>query len=83
MHNSVGCQVSRTKKDSKKITPAVLEVVNDGTFDLFLNRKLDRSRILEEWLREELCVRFGFCGEQYDSIVSKLNQNGRTTVVFG
>ncbi len=55
---------------------------DDGTFDLFLNRKLDRSRIPETWLPEELCVRFGFCGEEYDSILREVNQSGRTTVVF-
>jgi hypothetical protein len=54
----------------------------DGTFDLFLNRKLDRSRIQEQWLPEELCVRFGFCGEEYDSILREVDQNGRTTVEF-
>jgi hypothetical protein len=77
------CRVSRTRKDSP-ITNTILEVVkrDDGTFDLFLNRKLDRNRIPETWLPEELCVRFGFCGEEYDSILHELNQNGRATIEF-
>jgi hypothetical protein len=41
--------VSRTRKDSNQIKKTVLEVVkkNDGTLDLFLNRKLDRNNIPE------------------------------------
>ena len=75
--------MSRTRKDSPT-TKRVLEVVKrgDGTFDLFLNRKLDRNRISEMWLPDELCVRFGFCGDEYDSILRDVNQNGRATVVF-
>jgi hypothetical protein len=76
--------VSRTRKDSNQIKNTVLEVVkkNDGTFDLFLNRQLDRNNIPETWLPEQLCLRFGFCGEEYDSILREVNQNGRTTIVF-
>ena len=56
--------MSRTRKDSNQIKNTVLEVVknDDGIFDLFLNRKLDRNDIPETWLPEQLCVRFGFCG---------------------
>jgi len=53
-----------------------------GKFGIFLNRKLDRSGVLEQWLPEELCVRFGFCGEEYDSILSEVNKNARTKLVF-
>jgi hypothetical protein len=77
--------VSRTRTGSNQIKNTVLEVVkkDDGIFDLFLNRKLDRNDIPETWLPERLCVRFGFCGEEYDSIPREVNQNGRATVVFG
>jgi hypothetical protein len=77
------CIVSRTRKDSP-ITKKVLEVVkrNDGTFDLFLNRNLDRNRIPEMSLPDELCVRFGFCGDEYESILREVNQNGRARVEF-
>lgn len=76
--------MSRTRKDLKKIRNKVLEVVkrDDGTFDLFLNRDLDRSCIPEQWLPEELCVRFGFCGDEYNSILQEVHQNGRSTVEF-
>ena len=68
-----------TDKDSLH-SKRFLEVVkrDDGTYDLFLNDAPDRSRIPEKWLPEELCVRFGFCGEEYDSILHELNLNGRT-----
>ncbi|MFZ1139519.1 MAG: hypothetical protein ABR881_14245 [Candidatus Sulfotelmatobacter sp.] len=58
--------MSRTQKDSKQIKNTVLEVVrkDDGSFDLFLNRKLDRDNIPETWLSAESCARFGFCGEE-------------------
>jgi len=73
-----------TRKDSTQNRSTVLEVVKrqDGRFDILLNRKLDRSGILEEWLPEELCVRFGFCGEEYDSILSEVSKNGRTKLVL-
>jgi hypothetical protein len=75
--------VSRTGKDANQNVSRSLEAVkrDDGTFDRLLN-KLDRSRIPEAWLPEELCVRFGFCGEEYDSILREVAQNGKTTVVF-
>jgi hypothetical protein len=76
--------VSRTRKDSRKATNRVLEVVrmDDGTFDLFMNGKLDRERIPEDGLNEQLCVRFGFCGEEYDSILHELAENGRKKLLF-
>ena len=55
---------------------------NDGTFDLFLNRALDRSRVPEAGLTEELCVRFGYCGEEYRTILREVNKSGRTTLRF-
>jgi hypothetical protein len=62
----------------------VLELVrrSDGLVDLFLNGKPDRSNIPEEWLNEEVCVRFGFCGEEYATIVRDLTQHGRARALF-
>ena len=76
--------VSRTRKDSKQISNTVLEVAgkSDGNFDLFLNGKLDRADIPERWLNEELCVRFGFCGEEYNSILLETSTNGRATRIL-
>lgn len=57
-----GVAVSRTQKDSRQRRTTALEIVrrDDLTFDLFLNGELDRSRIVEQWLPDELSVRFGF-----------------------
>jgi len=69
--------VSRTRKDSHQ--NRVLEVVkrDDGTFDLFLNRNVYRSGISEDTLPRELCMRFGYCGEEYEEILRELNQAGK------
>jgi hypothetical protein len=74
----------RTQKDSRKATNRVLEVVkmDDGTFDLFMNGKLDRERVHEDGLNEQLCVRFGFCGEEYNLILRELAENGRKKLFF-
>ncbi|HEV2398589.1 MAG TPA: hypothetical protein VGS27_16715 [Candidatus Sulfotelmatobacter sp.] len=76
--------MSRTRKDSKQTGNTVLEIVrrSNGTFDLFLNGRLDREGIEEEWLNQELCVRFGFCGEEYDSIIDELTKNESKRLVF-
>jgi hypothetical protein len=80
----LGDPVSRTRKDSRRAANRVLEVVrmDDGTFDLFMNGKLDRQRIPQDGLTEQLCVRFGFCGEEYDSILHELAENGRKKLFF-
>ena len=76
--------MSGTRKDSKQISSTVLELVakNDGTFDLLWDGKLDRTGIPERWLNEELCVRFGLCGDEYEAIVREATTNGRATRVF-
>ena len=76
--------MSRTRKDSQ-YSNTVLEIVktDDGTFDLFLNRKLDRSRIPATALPEELCGRFGFCGQEYDSILREIDQTGSKHLCSG
>jgi hypothetical protein len=78
--------VSRTRKDSaaRKTTTTVLELVKraDGNFDLFLNGTLHREDIQEKWLPEELCVRLGFCGQEYAAILLEANGSGKSKVVF-
>ena len=77
-------RVSRTRKDSKQTSNTVLEIMrrDDGTFDLFFDGEPDRTNIAENWLAEEVCVRFGVCGEEYDSIVRDLMRDGRARVQF-
>jgi hypothetical protein len=47
-----------------------------------MNGELDRGRIPEDGLNEQLCVRFGFCGKEYDSILLELVENGRKKLFF-
>ena len=69
--------MSRTRKDSRRGT--VIEIIRreDGTFDLFLNRELNREGIHEDGLVDVICVRFGYCADEFDAFLSELNQNGR------
>jgi len=73
--------MSHTGKDSRQNTNSVVEVVrrDDGTFDLFLNHEIDRSRIPEEWLSDEVCARWGFCGEEFTLILREIEEHGRAT----
>ena len=75
--------MSHTFKDATK-KQRFLEVVRrgDGTYDLFLDDAPDRSSIPTQWLQEELCVRFGFCGEEYESILCEVNLTGRTRLTL-
>ncbi len=68
--------MSLTHKDSKQGTIIELIQGQNGTFDLFRNHELEREGIHEEGLVNVLCVRFGYCGEEYDAMLHKLKQNG-------
>jgi hypothetical protein len=74
-------RMSRTRKDSRQGTVIELVKRSDGAFDLFLNRELDREGIHEDGLMDVLCVRFGYCGEEYDSTLHEVNQNGRAKMI--
>ncbi len=69
--------MSRTRKDLRQGT--VIKVVKrkDGTFDLFLNRELNQQGIHEDGLVDVLCVRFGYCADEFDAILIELSQTGR------
>lgn len=72
--------MSRTHKDSRQGTIIELIKGKNGTFDLFRNRELEREGIHEEGMVDVLCVRFGYCGEEYDAMLHKLRQNGRIEI---
>lgn len=76
--------MSRPRKDSNQTRNTILELVRtkDGTFDLFLNSNLDRSSVPEQSLNDELCARFGFCGEEYDTILREVKKKGRAEARF-
>jgi len=67
-----------------KTTTTVLELVKraDGNFDLFVDGTLHRGDIEERWLPEEVCVRFGFCGSEYDAMLLEVNESGRSKVTY-
>jgi hypothetical protein len=78
--------MSETYKDSRDSRrQAAIEVIKrpDGNFDLFINRELEREGIQEKWMVDVLCVRFGYCAEEYDAILQELNQNGRIMLPLG
>jgi hypothetical protein len=76
--------MSRTTKDSRSVKGTVLTIVKrqDNTFDLFLDGRLDQAETPEKYLPEWLCGRFGFCGEEFNSILHEVNLNGRAVVRF-
>jgi len=71
--------MTRTAKDSPYRKQRFLDVVKkaDGSYDLFLDDSPIRTNIPEEWLESEVC-RFGFCGEEYRSILREVSLHGRT-----
>jgi hypothetical protein len=55
---------------------------DDGTYAVFHNGKLLSDGIAEEKREDEFCVRFGFCGQEYEDIVRELRQSGRRRLVL-
>jgi hypothetical protein len=52
----------------------------DGTYAVSHNGKILSDCIAEQNLNDELCIRYGFCGHEYDAICSQLNRSGKCTV---
>jgi hypothetical protein len=52
----------------------------DGTYDVFFNNKHVGNRVPEEWLDRDLCVNWGFCGEELRSIRDQLAASGHATM---
>jgi FMN phosphatase YigB (HAD superfamily) len=74
--------MSRTRKDAQKSRNTVLEVVKVGedAFDLLVNHEVYRSNAPLDALPEWLCVRYGYCGHEYDAIIEELERNGRKAI---
>lgn len=70
--------MSRTEKDAPYRKQRFLDVVrkDDGSYDLFVNDSPVATNIPEAWLESEV-GRFGFCGEEYRSVMRQVNQHGR------
>ena len=69
-------EIGRTWKDSDQGTVIEVKKREDGFFDLFLNRRLDQEQLDEGRLLEVLCVRFGYCGEEFSEVLNELKQSG-------
>lgn len=52
----------------------------DGTYAISHNGNLLSDSVLENSLEREVCVRYGFCGSEYDQICRQLNRSGKCTV---
>lgn len=52
----------------------------DGTYAVSHNGKLLSDSIPEKNLNDELCIRYGFCGHEYDAIFSQLARSDKCTV---
>lgn len=76
--------MSRTKKDSNKRRDTVIEVVKvgDDAFDLVLNHEVYRANAPLSALPEWLCVRYGFCGDEYKAIIRDIDRDGRKVIVL-
>jgi hypothetical protein len=70
--------MGHTEKDAPYREQRFLDAVkkDDGSYDLFENDSPIRTNIPEEWLESEVC-RFGFCGEEYRSVMRQVNLHGR------
>jgi hypothetical protein len=55
---------------------------DDGSYAVLHNGKLLADSIPEEWKENEFCVRFGFCGPEYEQIERQLRQSGKCILVF-
>ena len=75
--------MSRTYKDSARAGTRYLDVVkrDDGAFDVYVNSDLFRSQISEQTLNDQLCVKWGYCGAEYDEILSEIERTGRKRVL--
>ena len=55
---------------------------DDGTYDIVKDGTVLDADIPDRWLEEHLCVRYGFCGQEYAYIRSKLNESGKAKFEF-
>ena len=76
--------MSRTRKDSRGQQGTVIEVikVGDDVFDLLLNHETFRRGAPLAALPEWLCVRYGFCGDEYEAILQEVEREGKRSSPF-
>lgn len=76
--------MSRTRKDARGHQGTVIEVIKagDDAFDLLVNHEIYRSNAPRAALPEWLCVRYGFCGDEYNAILHEIEQEGRKSITL-
>jgi hypothetical protein len=76
--------LSRTRKDSRKQQGTVVEVikVGDDSFDLLLNHEFVRRSAPRDALPEWLCVKFGFCGDEFEAILREIEKEGKMVITL-
>ena len=76
--------MSRTHKDSRRNARKELRVARreDGLFDVSYLDEMLETGITERSLAELVCIRFGFCGDEFDQILRALNEKGSWTRAF-
>ena len=79
--------MTKTFRDSargKASSKVNLEVIanDDGTFELIRNQKVEGSHIAARWLNDELCVKYGSCGREFDEIMRQLAESGRASITI-
>jgi hypothetical protein len=59
---------------------SVVKVVQreDGQYDILTDNSLDREAVTLWGLEHEICVRFGFCGDELRIVLQDLSENGTT-----
>jgi hypothetical protein len=56
--------------------------MDGGNCELFLNPRLERSRLSEAPLSEQIGVRYGFCGAVNQSSFRAAHEHGRKTILL-
>lgn len=76
--------MSKTYKDSARAATRYFDVVgrDDGTFNVYVNRGLFRGQMSEQTLKDQLCVKWGYCGAEYDEILSEVERTGRKRILM-
>ena len=76
--------VSRTRKDARGQQGTVIEVVKVGSdaFDMWINHEICQHNAPEAALPELLCIRYGFCGEEYEAILQEIEREGKKVIVL-
>jgi hypothetical protein len=52
----------------------------NGNFAVYRDGKELRKDIPERWLEEEVCVKYGFCGQEFEKIFEELSRVGQCVV---